>query len=44
MAGKRKPTYDLEAFKAEFSTPQKLAVTGQRYEVPLLSGMDAQRL
>jgi motility quorum-sensing regulator/GCU-specific mRNA interferase toxin len=28
MAGKRKPTYDLEAFKAAFSTPQKLTVTG----------------
>lgn len=28
MAGKRKPTYDLEAFKTAFSTPQKLAVTG----------------
>jgi len=28
MAGKRKPTYDPEAFKAVFSTPQKLAVTG----------------
>ena len=28
MAGKRTPTYDLEAFKAAFSTPQKLAVTG----------------
>mgnify|MGYP000844601196 CR=1 FL=1 len=28
MAGERKPTYDLEAFKAAFSTPQKLAVTG----------------
>ena len=28
MAGKRKPTYDLEAFKRAFSTPQKLAVTG----------------
>jgi motility quorum-sensing regulator/GCU-specific mRNA interferase toxin len=28
MTGKRKPTYDLEAFKAAFSTPQKLALTG----------------
>lgn len=28
MSGKRKPTYDLEAFKTVFSTPQKLAVTG----------------
>jgi motility quorum-sensing regulator/GCU-specific mRNA interferase toxin len=28
MTGKRKPTYDLEAFNAAFSTPQKLAVTG----------------
>jgi motility quorum-sensing regulator/GCU-specific mRNA interferase toxin len=28
MTGKRKPTYDLEAFKAVFSTPQKLALTG----------------
>lgn len=25
---KRKPTYDLDAFKAAFSTPEKLAVTG----------------
>jgi len=28
MTEKRKPTYDLEAFKAAFSTPGKLAVTG----------------
>ena len=28
MVGKRKPTYDLEAFKAAFSSPEKLAVTG----------------
>ena len=28
MADKRKPTYDLEAFKAAFSTVQKLAVAG----------------
>ncbi|MCX5809763.1 MAG: type II toxin-antitoxin system MqsR family toxin [Proteobacteria bacterium] len=28
MAEKRKPTYDLGAFKAVFSTVQKLAVTG----------------
>ena len=28
MAEKRKPTYDLQAFKAVFSTVQRLAVTG----------------
>jgi motility quorum-sensing regulator / GCU-specific mRNA interferase toxin len=28
MAEKRKPTYDLEAFKAAFSTVKKLAATG----------------
>jgi motility quorum-sensing regulator / GCU-specific mRNA interferase toxin len=28
MAEKRKPTYDLDAFKATFSTVEKLAVTG----------------
>jgi motility quorum-sensing regulator/GCU-specific mRNA interferase toxin len=28
MAEKRKPTYDLDAFKAAFSTVEKLAVTG----------------
>ncbi len=28
MAEKRKPTYDLDAFKATFSTMEKLAVTG----------------
>ena len=28
MTEKRKPTYDLEAFKAVFSTARKLAVTG----------------
>jgi motility quorum-sensing regulator / GCU-specific mRNA interferase toxin len=28
MMEKRKPTYDLDAFKAAFSTPDRLAVTG----------------
>ena len=28
MADKRKPTYDLDAFKATFATVDKLAVTG----------------
>ncbi len=28
MTEKRKPTYDLDAFKATFSTIEKLAVTG----------------
>jgi motility quorum-sensing regulator / GCU-specific mRNA interferase toxin len=28
MTEKRKPTYDLDAFKAAFSTPERLAVTG----------------
>ena len=28
MAEKRKPTYDLDAFKAAFSTVEKLHVTG----------------
>ena len=28
MTEKRKPTYDLDAFKAAFSTVEKLAVTG----------------
>lgn len=28
MAEKRKPTYDLDAFKAAFSTVEKLALTG----------------
>jgi motility quorum-sensing regulator / GCU-specific mRNA interferase toxin len=28
MGEKRKPTYDLDAFKATFSTAEKLAVTG----------------
>jgi motility quorum-sensing regulator/GCU-specific mRNA interferase toxin len=28
MADKRKPTYDLDAFKATFATVEKLAVTG----------------
>jgi len=28
MAEKRKPTYDLDAFKATFSSVEKLAVTG----------------
>ena len=28
MADKRKPTYDLDAFKATFPTVEKLAVTG----------------
>jgi motility quorum-sensing regulator/GCU-specific mRNA interferase toxin len=28
MAEKRKPTYDIDAFKATFSTVEKLAVTG----------------
>lgn len=28
MAEKRKPTYDLDAFKAAFSTVERLAVTG----------------
>ena len=28
MADKRKPTYDLEAFKATFSSIEELAVTG----------------
>lgn len=28
MTEKRKPTYDLEAFKALFSTVEKLALTG----------------
>ena len=28
MTEKRKPTYDLEAFKASFSTIEKLALTG----------------
>jgi len=28
MAEKRKPTYDLEAFKATFATVERLAVTG----------------
>ena len=28
MTEKRKPTYDLDAFKATFSTVEKLAVTG----------------
>ena len=28
MAEKRKPTYDLEAFKATFATVDRLAITG----------------
>jgi motility quorum-sensing regulator/GCU-specific mRNA interferase toxin len=28
MAEKRKPTYDLEAFKATFASTERLAVTG----------------
>ena len=28
MAEKRKPTYDLDAFKATFSSAEKLAITG----------------
>jgi motility quorum-sensing regulator/GCU-specific mRNA interferase toxin len=28
MTEKRKPTYDLDAFKAEFNTMDKLALTG----------------
>lgn len=28
MTNKRKPTYDLEAFKAAFCSPEKIAVTG----------------
>ena len=28
MAEKRKPTYDLDAFKASFASVEKLAVTG----------------
>ncbi|NJD38697.1 MAG: type II toxin-antitoxin system MqsR family toxin [Geobacter sp.] len=28
MAEKRKPTYDLDAFKATFSSTEKLAITG----------------
>ena len=28
MAEKRKPTYDLDAFKATFATVERLAVTG----------------
>ena len=28
MTEKRQPTYDLEAFKAAFSSVEKLAVTG----------------
>ena len=28
MNRKRKPTYDLEAFKAAFSDPGRLAITG----------------
>lgn len=28
MTEKRKPTYDLDAFKAAFNTKEKLAVTG----------------
>ena len=28
MAEKRKPTYDLDAFKATFDTVERLAVTG----------------
>ena len=28
MTEKRKPTYDLDAFKAEFNTKEKLAITG----------------
>ncbi len=28
MAEKRKPTYDLDAFKAAFASVEKLAVTG----------------
>jgi len=28
MADKRKPTYDLDAFKASFASVEKLAVTG----------------
>ena len=27
MVGKRKPTYDLEAFKATFATVDRLAIT-----------------
>jgi motility quorum-sensing regulator / GCU-specific mRNA interferase toxin len=29
MVEKRKPTYDLEAFKAVFDSVEKLAVTGK---------------
>ena len=38
MAEKRKPTYDLEAFKATFATVERLAVTGSAIRSAALLG------
>ncbi len=34
MTEKRKPTYDLEAFKAAFAQVKDLAITGTAIEAP----------
>ncbi|WP_347710797.1 type II toxin-antitoxin system MqsR family toxin [Geotalea sp. SG265] len=38
MTEKRKPTYDLDAFKATFATVEKLAVTGSALRSAALLG------
>jgi hypothetical protein len=42
MAEKRKPTYDIAAIKAVFSTVEKLSVTGSALKVPQLLAMAAE--
>jgi motility quorum-sensing regulator/GCU-specific mRNA interferase toxin len=40
MAEKRKPTYDLEAFKQVFSAPDRLNVTGTALRSAFALGLD----
>lgn len=42
LVEKRKPTFDLESFKAAFSHPEKLAVTGTALKDARALGYDAE--